>query len=66
MRLSKHVIAAAFAAAATLTALAPQAMAVPLAGGTSTAPTAVAHPNASVRLNDSGTFTVRCGSPCYQ
>lgn len=66
MRLSKRVVAAVFVATAALTALAPQAVAVPMPWQTSNAPTTITHHPALPEFNDGGTFTVRCGNPCYQ
>ncbi|GAB1331498.1 hypothetical protein [Streptomyces sennicomposti] len=66
MRLRKRVTAAMFMSTAVFTALAPQAMAVPMPWETSKAPTTAAHHTVSTAAGDSGIVTVLCGPPCYQ
>ncbi|MFD0311411.1 hypothetical protein [Streptomyces sp. NPDC127119] len=66
MRLRKRAVAAVFVTTAVFTALAPQAMAVPMPWETSKTPTTTTHHVPATSTSSSGTLTVLCGSPCYQ
>ncbi|MFD8261974.1 hypothetical protein ACFV19_24275 [Streptomyces griseoluteus] len=66
MRLRQRVIAAVFMSTAVFTALAPQAMAVPMPWETSKAPTTTTHHVPSTAASDSGTVTVLCSASCYE
>ncbi|WP_328491444.1 hypothetical protein OHS59_00860 [Streptomyces sp. NBC_00414] len=66
MRLRKRAVAAVFVTTAAFTALAPQAVAVPMPWETSKTPTTTLHQVPATATSGSGTLTVLCGPPCYQ
>lgn len=66
MRLRKRAVAAVFVTTAAFTAIAPQAVAVPMPWETSKAPAATTHHTNSTATGESGTVTVLCAPPCYQ
>ncbi|MDQ0578734.1 hypothetical protein [Streptomyces rishiriensis] len=66
MRLRKRAVAVVFVATAAFTALAPQAMAVPMPWETSETPTATTHHTTADAAGGSSTITLLCGNPCYQ
>ena len=68
MRLRKRAIAVMFVTTAAFTTLAPQAMAMPtpLPWDTSQTPTTTNTHATTSTPDESGTFTVLCGTNCYQ
>ncbi|MEU5889117.1 hypothetical protein ABZ835_20090 [Streptomyces sp. NPDC047461] len=66
MCLRKRAVVAVFVTTAAFTAIAPQAMAVPMPWETSKTPAATTHHTSSTAIGKSGTITVLCAPPCYQ
>ncbi|MES4888719.1 hypothetical protein [Streptomyces sp. NPDC096012] len=66
MRMRKRAVAAVFVATAAFTALAPQAVAMPMPWETIGHPTVTAHDAPPATAADSGRATTLCGPPCYQ
>ncbi|MET8082109.1 hypothetical protein [Streptomyces sp. NPDC005303] len=66
MQLRKRAIVAVFVTTAAFTAIAPQAMAVPMPWETSKTPAATTHHISSPAAGKSGTVTVLCAAGCYQ
>jgi hypothetical protein len=66
MRLRKRAVAAVFVTTAAFTAIAPQAMAVPMPWETSKTPAATTHGTNPTATGEHGTATVLCTGGCYQ